>query len=171
MFFGKPQLLRNMVKNTAKQVGAAHEINPFAINSKATTKFSGPNALFDADETIDLLNNKIGRKIGNANPTAGMKDLALQTLKYFHEKGLYVATYKTEVKDGKEVVITAEVIQRKLTAEEYKEALETFNQSNENGYTPEQQKERDKELKEEAELRKIAEQGQNKANSMHCNKM
>lgn len=44
----------------------------------------------DADQTIDLLNNQIGRSLGNTAPI-GMRDMALRVLEVFYRDGLYTA--------------------------------------------------------------------------------
>lgn len=58
----------------ATQIGNAHEDNPNVDLS--VRSFSGKGALEQADQTIDLLNNQIGRSIGEANPGASMAQLA-----------------------------------------------------------------------------------------------
>lgn len=121
----------------AKEVGNAHEENP-TTNLKQTSF----KTLSEADQTIDLLNNQIGREIGKNNPDASMQQLAIATLNYFNDKGLYTAT---EQKNG--IIIS----QTKLTSEQYSSALRTILTTNQNGYTPSQQSARDAEVKAEAE--------------------
>jgi hypothetical protein len=74
----------------ATQIGNAHEENPGVDLS--VRSFSGAGAMEKADQSIDLLNNQIGRSIGEANPGASMSQLAGATLDYFHNTGLYTAT-------------------------------------------------------------------------------
>ena len=73
----------------ALEAGNAHEKDPFTYLSVRT--FS---SLDDADQTVDLLNNQIGRRIGSLNKNVNMKDLALQVLEEFKNNGLYTATKK-----------------------------------------------------------------------------
>ena len=120
----------------AKEAGNTHEENPTANLSQTSFK-----TLSEADQTIDLLNNQIGRDIGKANPDASMQQLAIETLNYFNDNGLYTATKQ---KDG-----TYSVNQTKLTPEQYSSALKTLTTTNQNGYTPTQQAERNAEVKAE----------------------
>ncbi len=117
----------------ARQAGDAHEENSNADLSQRT--FSGKNALSKADQSIDLLNNQIGRDIGSANPDASMKDLAMKTLDYFHDNGLYTATVN---KDG-----SVTIGQTKITDEQYKQLQGVFQQLNNNGETKAEQNKRE----------------------------
>jgi RHS repeat-associated protein len=96
----------------ATQAGNAHERNP-NVDLSVTT-FTGKNALASADQTADLLNNRIGRQIGAANPTGTNRDLARLTLDYFHTNGLFVATPGS---NG-----SVNVVQTTLTDEQYAQA-------------------------------------------------
>jgi hypothetical protein len=125
----------------AKQVGDAHEDNP-SVNLNIRT-FTGKNALSQADQTIDLLNNNIGREIGKDNPGATMQELATKTLDAFHNEGLYTATIN---KDG-----SITVTKTKLSDEQYKQGTETLKNLNNSGFTPDQQKQRDQEAQRQAE--------------------
>ncbi len=120
----------------AKEAGNTHEVNPTANLKQTSFK-----TLSEADQTIDLLNNVIGRDIGKANPDASMQQLAVETLNYFNDNGLYTATKQ---KDG-----SYSITQTKLTPEQYSSALETLVTTNQNGYTPSQQIERNAEIKAE----------------------
>jgi RHS repeat-associated protein len=124
---------------TAMEVGNAHEEVPnLDLTQRNFLSVEG------ADQTIDLLNNQIGRQIGINNPNASMKELAIQVLDEFKENGLYTivrqkdGTYK---KDGK-----YEIDKTRLTDEEYNRALHIISRTNDNGYTPEQQEKRNKEI-------------------------
>src|SRR5262249_299822 len=90
--------------DAAKEAGDAHETNPAADLSKR--EFAGPAALAQADQTIDLLNNQIGRAIGDANPDATQLGTANAVLDYFHNQGLYTAV---EHADG-----TVSIVKTKL---------------------------------------------------------
>ncbi|MES2477741.1 MAG: hypothetical protein V4561_01550 [Bacteroidota bacterium] len=125
-------ITNKMGASIAKQVGNAHEHNP--TTDISTRSFS---TLSSADETIDLLNNEIGRELGKANPKATMQQLAIKTLKEFKDKGLYTATRQ---KDG-----SYTIARTKITDAQYNKALKTLNTTNDNGYTPKQQAKRDAE--------------------------
>ena len=120
----------------AKEAGNTHEVNPTANLSQTSFK-----TLAGADETVDLLNNQIGRDIGKNNPDASMQQLAVETLNYFNDNGLYTANKQ---KDG-----SYSISQTKLTSEQYSSALKTISTTNQNGYTPTQQVERNAEIKTE----------------------
>ena len=94
-----------------------------------------------ADQTIDLLNNQVGREIGIANPDASMKDLAMKTLDYFHDNGLYTATTN---KDG-----TVTIGQTKITDDHYKTLLPVFQQLNNNGFNKQEQQQSDAEAQKQ----------------------
>ncbi len=113
----------------AKEIGNAHEENPFVDLSKRT--FVGKNALSQADQTADMLNNEIGRNIGKANPKANMKELALKTLEYQYKVGLYTAVA------GDNGVIN--VKQTKISEEQYNAGVETINGLNNMGYNKSEQ--------------------------------
>ena len=117
-------------EEVAREVGAAHEDNPSANLSQRIFK-----TMADADQTIDLLNNQIGRQIGKENPSSSMQGLAIKTLDHFAEKGLYVATME---ENG-----TFNVSQEKVKSEQYRSLLNRFKQLNDNGFTLEVQQERD----------------------------
>jgi len=95
--------------NVAKNLGDSHEANPNVDLSQR--HFSNLN---DADQTIDLLNNQIGRSIGEKNKNMTNKNLELSVLEEFHENGFYTA--KDNGKNGVDVVRT------KLTQSEFNAA-------------------------------------------------
>lgn len=128
-------------QSIAKQVGNAHENNPFVDTSKRT--FTGSGALSEADQTIDLLNNQIGQKIGLANPDASMKDLAMAVLKDFYDNGFYVAE---ESKDG-----TVNIVKTRLTDKQYRNAIKGLFSTNKDGFTPEQWTRREAEIQAKKE--------------------
>jgi hypothetical protein len=108
----------------AKQAGNAHESNPNVDLS--VRSFSGKDALSKADQSIDLLNNQIGRSIGAANPGASPQALAGAVLDYYHDNGLYTAKQTT---DG-----TVSIVQTKLSDAEYKQAQDQLQKMDANGY-------------------------------------
>lgn len=100
----------------AKQVGDAHEDSPSEnLNIRS---FTGKNAFSQADQTIDLLNNNIGREIGKDNPGTTMQELATKTLDTFHNDELYTAT----INKDSSVIVT----KTKLSDEQYKKGMETL---------------------------------------------
>jgi hypothetical protein len=92
----------------ATEAANSHEQNPNVDLS--VRNFSGKNAAGNADQTADLLNNQIGRAIGEANPGASMSQLAGVALDYYHTNGLYESQQNA---DG-----SVSVVQTKLSVEE-----------------------------------------------------
>ena len=88
------------------------------------------------------VNNQIGMQIGKDNPDASMKDLASKTADYFHDNGLYTATVN---KDG-----TVTIGQTKITDDQYKQMQGVIKTLDNNGFTPQEQK--DNEARGKAEL-------------------
>ncbi|MDN3583836.1 RHS repeat-associated core domain-containing protein, partial [Mucilaginibacter flavus] len=113
----------------ATQIGNAHEDDPKVDLSKRT--FTGDNALHLADQSIDLLNNQIGRQVGGDNKGASIKDLAMKALDVFHTKGLFTATIN---KDG-----SVTISKTKITDKQYNTAVKNLQNTNADGFTPAQQ--------------------------------
>lgn len=133
----------------AKEVGNAHEENPYAVSgSNLKTTFA---TLSKADETVDLLNNIIGRSIGEANPNANMQVLALKVLDYYKQNGLWSATAIT---NSKGEITGYQVSQQKLSDEQYATAKQIIDGLNSDGFTPSEQKQRDIEAQETAKIRR-----------------
>ena len=107
----------------ATQIGNAHEDNPNVDLS--VRSFSGKGALEQADQTIDLLNNQIGRSIGEANPGASMAQLAGAILDYFHNTGLYTATPGA---NG-----SVNITQTKISDQQYQTAQNALKKMDNNG--------------------------------------
>jgi hypothetical protein len=125
-------------QSIAKQIGNAHEKNPFAVsNSKPKTSF---NTLAEADETIDLMNNVIGRDIGAKITKTDMNIIALKTLDYFYQHGLWTATPTT---DSKGKVIKYTISKNRLNYNQYNEAKRIIQRLNKNGFTEQEQINRD----------------------------
>jgi RHS repeat-associated protein len=104
----------------ATQATNSHEQNPYVDLS--VRNFSGKNAAGKADQTADLLNNQIGRAIGEANPGASMAQLAGD---YYHTNGLYESQPNA---DG-----SVSVVQTKLSDQDYANAKKNLNQLDQNG--------------------------------------
>lgn len=81
-------------KAIAQKIGNAHEQNPNVDLSIRT--FSGHDAIAEADESVDLLNNQIGQSIGAANPGASMNQLTGLALDYYRTIGLYTVSTDAE---------------------------------------------------------------------------
>ncbi len=68
----------------ARDAGDAHETRPyFDVNVRVFDKES------DADMTVDLLNNKIGRRLGVEIKNRNTKEIALRVLEEYWKNGLY----------------------------------------------------------------------------------
>ena len=125
--------------DVALQAGNAHEANPSTDISIRV--FANLN---NADETVDLLNNIIGRNIGQKNLNKDMKTLAVLILEEFKNNGLYVATQ----------IDNSWIINKsKLSEAKYNELYNIFMNLNKNGFTPSEQKHYD--LKKEQELERL----------------
>ncbi len=125
---------------TAKEAGNAHEKNPFA-----DLKVRSNDKLANADQTVDLLNNIIGRSIGKANKGASMDELANLVLDEFKNNGLYTAS---KDKDG-----IWNITRTKLSTNKYNQLKEIFKGLNENGRTTSEQSTVDKAAQEAAKVR------------------
>ena len=126
--------------SVAAQAGNAHEENPFVdLSVRVFSK------LDEADQTVDLLNNVIGRRIGTTYQGANMKELANLVLDEFKNNGLY--TVKKD-KDGDWIV--SKTI---LSFEKYTQLKEVFKGLNENGRTASEQIEVD--LKSQKHLEEL----------------
>jgi uncharacterized protein DUF6973 len=80
---------------SATEAASAHEEHPDIETSRRV--FMNENnpidALFQADTVADLLNNEIGRQIGERTLTKNAKELAIATLEEFYKKGLYTCEF------------------------------------------------------------------------------
>lgn len=112
----------------AKEIGNAHEENPTVdLNKKS---FVGENAFYDADQTIDLLNNEIGREIGKNSLCKDMYNIMRLVLIEFYESGLYTAERKGES--------SYVIIREKISHSDYIKALNKLDALNRYGYTAEE---------------------------------
>jgi hypothetical protein len=94
--------LRNSMRHTIWQAALASQYNPQVAYSAGMAHETRPYAdtdkrVFDneseADMTVDLLNNVIGRRIGANNRHLSRKQIALLALKELRENGLYQYEY------------------------------------------------------------------------------
>jgi hypothetical protein len=110
----------------AKRSADSHEVNPKAIDGvdPATQSFA---TLGDADQSIDLSNNILGRTLG-ASGAAGAKQLAAGALKLFRDQGLWVAERQ---RDG-----TFKAVRSKLRPAAFADAWKKLTNLNELGLTP-----------------------------------
>jgi hypothetical protein len=118
--------------NIAAEIGNAHENNPYALSKLSG---DGPytfSTLSEADQTIDLLNNRLGRSIGAGTSFNGDRDIALAVLEKYKTDGLWVAT--------KQESDIYQVSQTKLSSEQYKAARDSILSRNNYGFTSDQWK-------------------------------
>ena len=116
------QITSEFGADIAKQVGDAHEDNPnIDMNQTSFTNIT------DADRSVDLHNNSIGRTIGENNKGAKMNETAKAVLDVFVNEGLYQAQ---KVKGGYKLVRV------RLSSSRGKELMGIFNQLDENGMKP-----------------------------------
>lgn len=116
----------------AKQAGDVHEVNPNVDLSQRSFK-----TLDEADQTIDLNNNVIGRQIAAQNPNASMKELALKTLEVFHTDGLYTV-------NGKDPQGNVTIDRTKISDAQYNEMKALINGVDNDGFTPQQRAQHDR---------------------------
>ncbi|MFZ1011304.1 MAG: RHS repeat-associated core domain-containing protein, partial [Candidatus Sulfotelmatobacter sp.] len=122
---------------TAKTIADSHEANADAIeNEDAATKTF--KTLDEADQSIDLRNNIIGRDIGSRNDYVWDRAYAEKVLEVFHEQGLWTAEKQA---DG-----TFKISRQKLSDKEYESALHKLYGLDELGLRPEQAQQRQRAL-------------------------
>ena len=128
---------------TALEAGNAHEANPDVDLGIRTF-----NNLSEADQTVDLLNNQIGRRIGesNKNKNKNMKQLALSVLSEFRQNGLYTAVQK-----GKQWIVS----KTRLSKEKYDKLSKIYNGLDSRGFTPAEAKLHDKAEQQKLESTQI----------------
>jgi RHS repeat-associated protein len=131
--------------DVAIKVGNVHERNP-QVDLGVRTFTGTANNLANADQTIDLLNNQIGRQIGANNPVGtSIIDLAKQTLEYFHNTGLFTATINS---DG-----SVAVVQTRLSDAEYNTAVENISNLTAIGETLNEQTQRNQQVENDNKQR------------------
>ena len=113
-------ITRRFGEKHAARIANAHEDNPYVdLNARWFNDFE------KADQTVDLLNNIIGREIGKKNPNASNRDLARKVIEEFYQNGLWITTGSSETN------ITIKKVT--ITEEQYKTALESIDKKNEKG--------------------------------------
>ena len=100
----------------ALQVGNAHEDNQDVLSGIEDIYAHKFKTLSEADEAVDLLNNVIGREVGQKAPVnSTFKEMAKEVLDHYHENGLNVVK---ETEDGNYVIV-----KERLSEERYQKAL------------------------------------------------
>jgi RHS repeat-associated protein len=119
----------------AKRVGYAHEEDPLVNRGIEDFHFVWFDTLSLADQSADLKNNELGREIATAygsNASVTDSDFARYALRYFHEKGLWVAVPQYDD--------TFQIEQKQLSNSEYLKAYNALSPLNRWGFTPDEQK-------------------------------
>ena len=109
----------------AKQAGDAYEKD----NTPPDENQTEFEVLYDADESIDLHNNAIGRSIGESHPHTPANELLKLILQRYHQDGLWQA-FPLE-RDGKTVY---QIRKTRLNDDDYQRAMEKLAGLNEIGY-------------------------------------
>jgi hypothetical protein len=133
----------------ATDIGAAHESDP-GVNERFSVAYGlggigdgwvpynfsdvAFKSLLLADQSVDLLNNGIGRSLGWGRDGLSGRDSALMALEEFRSNGLWMALPQS---DG-----TWAIEQRKLTDQQYSSARDNILKLDENGFNPEEQQRR-----------------------------
>lgn len=138
----------NYGASIARQVGAAHENNPLAVQDVTDTTNLSFKTLAEADQSIDLLNNQIGRRLGLENPGLSMRDLAFTVLEEFRVLGLFTATQNA---DG-----SFSISRSQLSKDKYARALKKLTILDNLGFEPAERLQHDRERAEQkAEQRRL----------------
>lgn len=124
-------ITKSFGKDVAEQAGFAHEAEPFPDINQETF-----NKIDDADQVVDLLNNAIGREIGEKNQTLSNRELALKVLEAFRNTGFWTV----EKNSGKTFSVRKTII----TAEQYDLAYTNISVCDEYGHSPDTVKRRQK---------------------------
>ncbi|RMG20118.1 MAG: RHS repeat-associated core domain-containing protein, partial [Methanobacteriota archaeon] len=116
----------------ADELANAHEgIGPYNdVEILYGEPFEG--SMSGADSTVDILNNKIGQKIGRENSNASTFELISAILDEYFENGFYVVS-----DDGKGHI---SIVKHKISEKQYCHALDVLSQLDENGFTDDEKK-------------------------------
>ncbi|MDI9312804.1 MAG: hypothetical protein QM535_21520 [Limnohabitans sp.] len=122
-------LTQDMGAKAASRIGNAHETKTNVDLNQRIFKNDPASikdiAKEDADRTIDLLNNKIGRMIGEQNKDADNITTVKAVVTEYYKNGLYTMTGNKE--DGYKVQKT------KLTTSQYETALKEIDKKGQDG--------------------------------------
>lgn len=135
----------------AKEIGDAHENNPFAHEGFNPERDFFGN-LSQADQVADLLNNEIGRAIGSNLKDKNMQELALTILHYYHNWGLWKA--EPIVVKG-ELLGNYKLVKEKLNKSQYNHAISVLNSLHPNGNNSWEKYQKDNSAQESAKRDKI----------------
>ena len=113
-------ITKEMGADQALRIGNAHEDNLKIDLSQRTFK-----NMSDADKAVDLLNNKIGREIGEKNKGVSNQAMGKLVAKEFFENGLWTTSQN---KDG-----SISIKKTKITKEQYEAAIKEINKKGDNG--------------------------------------
>jgi RHS repeat-associated protein len=116
-------LTKDMGAKAASRIGNAHETTTNVDMNQRV--FKGVTAKDDADRTIDLLNNQIGRSIGEQNKDADNVTTAKAVVTEYYKNGLYTMTGND--KDGYKIQKT------KLTKDQYETAIKEIDKKGQDG--------------------------------------
>jgi RHS repeat-associated protein len=111
----------------AVEAGNAHEETQDPSYVDMEKREFGANELALVDETVDLLNNRIGREVGRLHPNASTQQMAIATLQYYYKEGFYTANQGVD----KKIRIT----RSKITETQYNELLKRFKTLDNDGRT------------------------------------
>jgi hypothetical protein len=106
--------------NDAQRIADAHENNTPSDLSKRNF-----NTMDKADQIVDMLNNEIGRDIGEKNKGASNTDLAKKVMDEYKDNGLW--TVSGNAKQGYSIQ------KSKISQEQYNAAIQEINKKGENG--------------------------------------
>ncbi len=110
-----------VVKSTGSKESAAEAVNSHETDLKIDwNQMTFANA-FDADKSIDIRNNIIGRRVGEENKSLSNVEIAKKVLDEYHTKGLWTAKLN---QDG-----TTSISKTKLSTVEYKKAIIELNKT------------------------------------------
>ncbi len=123
--------------NTSETITNSHEGIGLFDNSEIDHSQSFEGNMDLADNIVDLLNNEIGREIGENNEGAGMLEIAGLVLDVFSNEGLWVAQ---ENEDG-----SISIVRSKISQEQLNNAQNNLNNLDENGMSPEDREELERE--------------------------
>lgn len=113
----------------ANEISNSHESNSHSLDNISDPYSYQFTSLSEADEVVDLLNNRIGVQVGQSLPEgSSQKDVVRAILDYYHEYGLNIV-----VRDENGYYT---IEQQPLSDERYYENLNTLEQLDSNGFPP-----------------------------------
>lgn len=119
---------RDVGAKQSSRAGYAHETTANVdLNKRA---FGGADALERADQTIDLLNNQIGRAIGEQNEGADNITMAKAVVNEYYKNGLWTSK---EIKNKDGNVVGQSIQKTKLTKDQYNAAMTEIDSKGQDG--------------------------------------